>query len=439
MDDRVLQFRVGVMIVASVSIAAILVIIFNFSPSLVRGQYTVHIKFPQAPGVMQDTPVRKSGVLIGRVTKVELLEPTGVQVSARIDKKFPLSEHEVCRIGTESLLGNAVLEFVPSDDPSAKTTPIEDGAFMTGDVAGDPLKVLTSSMETFAGSMQTLTDLEDDVRNAMVAFRDTSGEVQGLAKNINTMVDANDEKFARVLDKSEQALDEVTKAMQSINSVVGNPERKAELEAAIDKVPKLVQDSLDAVAEFHDVARQAKRNLDNMESVANGVLTETEDIFDKVENAVTQFETASGEFEEFSRRLNNPDGTIGQLAANPELYQRLNRAADNVEQLTQRLRPVVEDARVFSDKIARDPGRLGLKGVIDRGGTGTKFLPLSYLQPASGPMFVEPWHGGPPPAAQPPAYFHPHGRPHPQGHAPAAAGRPTNTGLQSPQQYWLRQ
>ena len=42
------------------------------------------------------------------------------------------------------------------------------------------------------------------------------------------------------------------------------------------------------------------------------------------------------------------------------------------------VKPILDDIRIFSDKIARDPRQLGLKGALDRRpvGTGTK-LPLT--------------------------------------------------------------
>jgi phospholipid/cholesterol/gamma-HCH transport system substrate-binding protein len=47
---------------------------------------------------------------------------------------------------------------------------------------------------------------------------------------------------------------------------------------------------------------------------------------------------------------------LGQLIHNPELYQNLNRTIRNVEYLTRKLEPIIDDARVFSDKVSRNPG-----------------------------------------------------------------------------------
>ena len=42
------------------------------------------------------------------------------------------------------------------------------------------------------------------------------------------------------------------------------------------------------------------------------------------------------------------------------------QAAQNVSKLTKDLRPIVDDVRVFTDKIARHPEQLGVRGALDR-------------------------------------------------------------------------
>ena len=102
MDERVLQFRVGVVVVASVIATVILVMLFGAWPNVWQRKYEIHVRFPEAPGITVDTPVRKSGVLIGRVSNVRLLEEGGVLVSMRVFQKYNLRLYETCRIGTGS-------------------------------------------------------------------------------------------------------------------------------------------------------------------------------------------------------------------------------------------------------------------------------------------------------------------------------------------------
>ena len=109
MDDRVLRLRVGVVVLAAALITAFLVARFGDLPLPGGGTYTIYVRFPRAPGVTQGSPVRMSGVQIGRVTSLELLQPTGVRVVAEIDKNRAILDSDVCWITSASVLGDSVL------------------------------------------------------------------------------------------------------------------------------------------------------------------------------------------------------------------------------------------------------------------------------------------------------------------------------------------
>ena len=69
------------------------------------------------------------------------------------------------------------------------------------------------------------------------------------------------------------------------------------------------------------------------------------------------------------RSLNSREGTLGQLINNREIYDQINEAATNVNELTRQLRPIVNDVRIFSDTIARHPGAIVRDAVKPRSGT----------------------------------------------------------------------
>ena len=105
-------------------------------------------------------------------------------------------------------------------------------------------------------------------------------------------------------------------------------------------------------------------NLRNLEGFTRPLGDRGEGLVAKVDESVGRLDELLQQFVNFSRALNESEGTLGQLVNNPELYQRLNAAACNIENLTRELRPIVRDARVFSDKIARDPSVLGVRGAL---------------------------------------------------------------------------
>ena len=94
MNDRVMQFRVGVMVLATAIIAGILVVLFGDLPSLVQSTYPLQMSFADARGVSSGTPVRKNGILVGRVASISLNERGGVSVVADIDSYVPIYRDE---------------------------------------------------------------------------------------------------------------------------------------------------------------------------------------------------------------------------------------------------------------------------------------------------------------------------------------------------------
>ncbi len=110
MTERTMQFRVGVTVLATVLIAAVLALTFGGPPSLLEKSYTLQAKFPSAAGLAVGSPVRKSGIRIGEVTHIALAPDDQVVVTLRINSKYTIYRDEACRLQT-NLLGDAWVEF----------------------------------------------------------------------------------------------------------------------------------------------------------------------------------------------------------------------------------------------------------------------------------------------------------------------------------------
>src|SRR5262249_28846358 len=116
MNDRVMQFRVGVMVVATVLITAILIFLFEGFP-VIETKYPIYIHFDAAPGVAVGTPVRESGILIGRVSHVQFAREIdrnerGVVATSEVEGKYQIGRDEKARLD-RSFLGDSYIEFSP--------------------------------------------------------------------------------------------------------------------------------------------------------------------------------------------------------------------------------------------------------------------------------------------------------------------------------------
>jgi phospholipid/cholesterol/gamma-HCH transport system substrate-binding protein len=354
MDERVVKFRVGVMVVSTVFIIAILIVLFGKLP-LWQQNYTVYVLFPEAPGVTRDTPVRKFGILIGRVSDIQFAEDDprvadkmGAVVTLQIREEVRLRRSELCRLNS-TLLGDAVLTFVPSAaEPDNEF--IADGDVVQGMVASNPLQVLSN--------------LEGGLTRGVDSLSGAGNEVATLARNINSLLMSNDEQIGRIVQKTEKSLDTFQLALASIDSVLGDEQIREDLKRSIAEAPRLMAQTRQAMGGLQEAVGLVNNNLRNLEGFTGPLGERGEGLITKVDDSVGRLDELLEQFVNFSRALNESEGTLGQLVNNPELYQRLNAAACNIENLTKELRPIVRDARVFSDKIARDPSVLGVRGAL---------------------------------------------------------------------------
>lgn len=397
MSERRLQFRVGIVVIATFVIAGLLVFLVGDRPMWpFAEQYQIHIKFPEAPGVQPGTPVRKFGKLIGRVDRVEIVED-GVLVTVGIDKDQKLPASDVPEVSSSLLGGDAVIEFVsrrkldrdevreprrlepspaPADRagaaaaatnlPAVPATPriqlvlfqqpageptIQPGATIQGAVRPNP--------------MQILIDMQDSLEETVVSLGDAGDAVARVANRVDQILAGSDiERLRRIFAQMEQALGGFTQSMDAVNNILGDEELQTQLRQGLVALP-------DAIAEFRDTmdgvgraADAAENNLRNLEGLTGPIGERGEEIADSLRSAATNLDQLLAQVAQITKNLSNREGTLGQLLYSREMYDDVSQVINNVEFLTRQLRPIVQDLQVFSDKIARQPGRLGARGAI---------------------------------------------------------------------------
>ncbi|MCE9525019.1 MAG: MlaD family protein [Planctomycetales bacterium] len=388
MDERILKLRVGIVVLAAAIICGILIWRFGDIQLPGTSKYTVFINFPKAPGVTVGTPVRKSGISIGRVSSIELRD-RHVQVTAEIEIKRQIRETELCRIASASVLGDPVIEFSPGDDVDPNTPFLENGSEIDGDVTGNPLEVFV--------------ELKDELRAAALSLKAAGDEMKTAARNVNAAIAGSEGDVPRLVQKMERALDQSYKTLGTIDSLFGDEELKADLKRSLKDLPemfdktKIVLDKATVTFDdFRRVSERADKNLANLEKFTGPLSERGPVLVDNIDGILGNVNSLTEQLNELAGNFNNQEGTIGRLLKDDELYDRLERTMANVEDITWKLRPIVDDARVISDKVARDPSILGVRGVLDRRpvGSGNKlpttetyFTPASHSSPLGGGLF----------------------------------------------------
>lgn len=361
MTERRMQFLVGVLVLLAALVTGVLIFLFGEWPTF-ASTYEVLIDFEYAPNVQVDTPVRKSGIRIGRVSAVRLNDdlahaPVTVVVEVeygRSSKRNPLGlrlRRDVQVRIARSLLGDASIEFVPGRSPDY----LPAGTRLQGHVPPDLLGIV----ERLEGKVGGTLDRWESV-----------------GARLDTLLAKHEGEVDRILSELAVSLRSFNETMTSANAMLGDRQNQENVRRMLQEMPEMIADAREAVQAVRGATVHADKNLQNLEQVTAALADHTRSFVVKLDTGATKANQLMDELQLFAQRFNREDGSLSQLMANPDLYHNLNSAAFHLDELLTRLRPAIENLEIFSDTIARFPEKLGVGGMVNPS-PGTKPTPRS--------------------------------------------------------------
>lgn len=353
MTERQLQFRVGLLVTTASLIAAGLILRFGEMRWIWEKHYSIVIHFDKAPGVQNETPVRKNGIYIGSVREISFDESKGgVNVLVDIRERYPLRKDSVPTL-TRSILGDATIEFSPGKSRDFH----KPGERITGASVEDPLEMIAR--------------VESQVSTTLASFEATSREWQVVGRNLNNLVETKRGNLDTVIDEAAESLHEFTLTMRNANRMLGDSQNQENLRETLAALPKMMDDTRLTIQSIRSAVTKADASLTNLSEVTLPLAKRSNSIVTRLDQSVGHLEMMLAEMNQFSRALNKGEGSLGMLISDPQLYRNLDQSAAALQTLLKNLEPVIRDMRIFSDKVARHPEIIGVGGAF-KGSSGLK-------------------------------------------------------------------
>lgn len=353
MSENQLQFRVGVFVITAVLTAVGLVMRFGEMRWMWDEYYTVAVHFEEAAGVHPQTGVRKNGVPIGHVRELFFDDKRGgVTVLLNIQKRHTLRKDSRARLSV-SILGDATVEF----SPGTSSEILKPGSKLEGLASANPLEMIAQ--------MQSRVD------ETLASFTSTSREWQKVARSVNGVMETHRGHIGRVVEEAAESMHELTATLKAANKIVGDTEIQEGLRETIAALPAMVQETQIAIKSIRGAVGKADAALGNIAKVTAPLAERSESISLSLDKSLGSLEMLLAELSKFSRLLNDEDGSLRLMATDPDLYRNMNRSASSLSTLLNNIQPVIGDLRVLSDKLARHPELLGVRGAL-QGSTGLK-------------------------------------------------------------------
>lgn len=358
MNERVMQFRIGLFVIFAGLSLTMMIVWFGESPALLRGQSYVTVLFQEAPGVNVGIPVRKSGIRVGEVVEIEFTpagSPDGVLVTLAMDtdRREQIKEGSIPRI-TRALIGDVSIDLAPGtgsnplpmfDSPSrSKRAPIQ------GEVSPDPSKALEAATKAFeqvgptlenisnaAQGLGSLTKKAEKLDEFLAAASDAGNRISRLSESLNRVVDQSGGDFQPAMSNLRQVAEKLNKTL--------DPKTQADMQIAVQRFSAASTRLDEVLANLQPVSKDLGANAATARPT-----TTVGQFFVRVNRIAADLNLLTRQLNDGHDRL-NPSGSLQKLLIEADLY-------DQYRQMAADVRALVRQFSVFADKIAREPSVL---------------------------------------------------------------------------------
>ena len=248
------KLKLGIFVVIGLILFVLAVYFIGNRQNMFAKTFTISANFNNVNGLMQGNNVRYSGINIGTVKTISMINDSTINVNMVIEEKMVqhIKKNAIATIGTDGLVGNMIVNIIPSEGKA--------DAIAEGDVINTYTKIGTGEMlNTLNVTNENAALLTAKLLNIADAMADSKGTFGML---INDTIVSNNLK--QTVNQLRIMSIEANKSMRSLNAII-NDINFNESVAGV-----LLNDSLEA-QKVRDVLTNLETSTDDIKTVINNL------------------------------------------------------------------------------------------------------------------------------------------------------------------------
>lgn len=287
------ETKVGILAAFSI---ALLIIGYNFlkGNAIFSSETILYARYSHVDGLAVSKPVLINGFQIGRVDKLQLQRDGSILATLKIKGKYDIPKSSIAKLESTDLLGSKAIVM----DLGSGSEYAQDGDTLNANVQ--------------KGLLETVQPVQKKAEMII-------GKMDSILTSVNSILNPN---FQKNVDKS----------FNSISATL------ASLESTSKKVDNLVGSEgsrISAIlANVEAISGNLKQNNQKISAILNNINSITDQVaaanfkqtLDNANKAVTDLQTIVG-------KINNGQGSLGLLVNDAKLYDNLNNASKNLDNL----------------------------------------------------------------------------------------------------------
>ena len=292
--------KVGIFVVTGLALFIVAIYLIGQNQNMFKKTFTISANFNNVSGLMQGNNVRYSGINIGTVKDITMVNDSTITVEMNIDEKMVehIKKDAIATIGTDGLVGNMIVNIIPGEGTADVVS--------SGDVIQTYTKIGTADMlNTLSVTNENAALLTAKLLKVADAMSDEKGTLGML---INDTIVASNLKQTVIQLKITSI--EASKAMKELNSIISSLDIENSVAGA------LLNDSLQT--------EKVKSLISNLEAAS----MEINDVIKNVNETVVQFKEG--------------EGAINYLSNDKDFVKELEETIKNINEGTEKFNQNME-------------------------------------------------------------------------------------------------
>ena len=335
------QLKVGITVIVASLTLGFLLFLMSGTAGLFTPRITIKSYFDNAEGLREGAPVRLSGVDIGNVTHISIVnakdkQQTPVEVVMKVSTKYSygMRRDSVTSLETAGVLGETFLDI---DSSQAIGGPVHDGDTLPTQVHPDFNQVVRASQSTLQ-NMDALLKRADRI----LAFAESGKGSLGKLIYDPTLYN----RFSATVADFQQIVQQVSAGQGSLGALISRNDAYDKFLATLDKMNGVIDDIQAGKGtagkflkdpSFYNNANDTIANLKKVTDDINagkgtlGKLTKDEELAKKLDTTITKLSQLTSDLEA-------GQGTAGKFLKDETLYNNSNQVLEEMRDLLKAIR-----------------------------------------------------------------------------------------------------
>ena len=305
--------KLGLFISSALVILIISLYLIGRNQNFFGANFYLRARFANINGLIAGNNVRFSGIQVGTVDKIKVVDDTTVEVTLIIDNNMRpyIHQNSIAAIGNDGLMGNKVINITPNKIPSPVIN--EGGLLYTrkAPYTDEMMEKLSSTNNNVEVLSFKLVNTVDQINNSKALWRilnDTTIPVN-LKVSINNIKESSI-KINQLADVIHDIAADLHNGKGTAGMLLNDEKAASDIKQAIENIDKASKESVTAIASIDSVVQQLHQDMFYGKGAIHTLLRDTQFVT-RLNNSMVNIEKGTAAFSQDMEALKHNALTRG--------------------------------------------------------------------------------------------------------------------------------